>query len=516
MRILVAAITVLTSVSCWAQTLTHETAPRLSDRELGHFRHFVTLANQELDDWTGFDAANQGGLEAYRYQLAFMTYALSLQQFHSVPAYRDLYENTINQLIERMLQKPVWEFWEEVSKSSKKFDPDFLGEEEASRDPVGAKNIMYSGHVIHMIALYEMLYRDMDWSKPGALTFRWDEDEAYTYDYENLVDIIHNEMMAPRLDHTKDHGAMECEPNLVFPECNQHPTLAFMLFDHLRGTDYGMKTQSAFKGFMENTEMHSMETKRTAAFYMIKQDQTLRFPKVDSGSADGWTGSFMHAWDPKYIESIYDAQRSAYVQNADGALVLAPEPSRSQGPGFFATLAKEVGDTKTAEAILDYAHAEYKTSNNARGYRFDYNPDDDTYPANGTTDKLFAMAESNRPNGLWKLHNEPWDRKAFGHPVLAGIDFPTVLVRQAVWDDEYETLLFTLEPSGDKPILTKIRIENIYTNYLAILEQDGEYRAAIDEHAQVAGPDTRNLDPGSIEISVRLNGPTRFTLKPMD
>lgn len=517
MRSLVMTIIVVAATfSGWAEDFTHETAPQLSDAELGHLRHFVTLANQELDDWTGFEASNQKGLEAYRYQLAFMTYALALQQYHSVPAYRDLYQDTIDRLVERMLQKPVWEFWEEVSQSSKAFDPDFEGEEVGKRDPVGEKNIMYSGHVIHMIALYEMLYRDMDWSAPGALTFRWDDNEAYIYDYAKLVDIIHQEMMAPRMDHTKDVGAMECEPNLVFPECNQHPTLAFMLFDHLHGTDYGLRTTSAFKGFMDNTEMHSMETKRTAAFYMIKQDKTLRFPTVDSGSADGWTGSFMHVWDPKYIESLYTQQRAAYVLGTGESFSLAPEPSRAQGPGFFATLAKEVGDLDTAEAILDYAHSSYKTKDDARGYRFEYNPGDETYPANNTTDKLFAMAQSNRPNGLWKLHNEPWDRKAFGHPLLAGVDFPNVLVRQAVWDDKTETLLFTLEPSGDEPVFTTFRIENIYTNYLSLLHQNGEFRAAIDEHAQVAGENTRNLDPGSIEISTTLDGLTRFTLKPMN
>lgn len=119
-------------------------------------------------------------------------------------------------------------------------------------------------------------------------------------------------------------------------------------------------------------------------------------------------------------------------------------------------------------------------------------------------------------NLLNEILNKPWTRRDFGYPLLAGIDTDKVIVRQAFWDDDYETLLFTLEPIGDAPVLTTIIIENIYTNYLAILLQNGEYRAAIDEHAQVAGEHTRNLDPGQIEVQVRLDGLTRFTLKPME
>lgn len=114
------------------------------------------------------------------------------------------------------------------------------------------------------------------------------------------------------------------------------------------------------------------------------------------------------------------------------------------------------------------------------------------------------------------LFQRQWTRRDFGYPLLAGIDPEKVIVRQATWDDEYETLLFTLEPKGDEPVLTTIIIEYLYTNLMSILLQDGEFRAAIDEHAQIAGKDTRNLDPGQVEVQVRLEGRTRFTLKPME
>lgn len=122
MAVLVLCMALLHSV-VWSQGLTHETAPALTDEELGHLRHFAGLVRQDLDDWRGWEAEDQVGMEAYRFQIAFMTYALSLQQYHSVPAYRDLYSETIDRLILRMIQKPVWAYWENVSRASPDFDP---------------------------------------------------------------------------------------------------------------------------------------------------------------------------------------------------------------------------------------------------------------------------------------------------------------------------------------------------------------------------------------------------------
>ena len=115
-----------------------------------------------------------------------------------------------------------------------------------------------------------------------------------------------------------------------------------------------------------------------------------------------------------------------------------------------------------------------------------------------------------------RKHGLMWDHRDFGYPLLAGIDTEKLVVRQATWDDDTETLYFTIQHIADRPVLTTIVIENIYTNYLAILERNGEFRAAIDEHAQVSGEHTRNLDPGQIEVQVLIEGKTYFTLKPME
>ena len=502
------------------EPLTHYTIPSLSDKELGHLQNFVALANQPLDDFTGFEGRDQKRMEAYRYQIAFMTYALALQQYHSVPAYRDLYEDTIDRLIERMLQKPVFEFWEEVSQIVHTGGMGAGGGTEktlpAKRDPVGEKNIMYSGHIVHMATLYEMLYNDTKWARPGALEFRWSEDEAYTYDLAQLIDIIHNEMMAPRLEGGMDAGAMECEPNLVFPECNQHPTLAFMLFDDKRGTDYAEKTMPALKAFLDRTEMHHPKSKHTEAFYLINENKTQKLGPFISTSADGWTGAFMHAWDPDHVKGLYEEQKPDYkwvdVETGQSRLPSEPGGAQELGLGFFANLAVEVGDMATAEKLFAIADEHFPSTWDERGFRYNPTEGKTPFPVNNTTDKLVALARSNRPSGLWQMHNEPWKTADHFHPIVSNVDFPNVLVRQAYWDNENETLLFTLEPR-DESTRTTFRISRIPTNFLSELFQEGELIAAVDEHAQAVGEGVTNLGPGEIQFTATLNGPTHFTLK---
>jgi len=502
--VLIGCALILGTTAAWGAPLTHDTAPSLSDEELGHLRNFAHLVNQDLDDWTGWEASDQKGMDAYRYQIAFMTYALSLQQYHSVPAYRDVYQDTIDRLITRMIQKPVWEFWEQVSQSSPQFDPDYEGPRPAVKDPVGEKNIMYSGHIIHMIALYESLYRDMRWSEPDALAFCWDSELTFEYDYADLVDIIHKEMMAPRMGGS-DVGAMECEPNLVFPECNQHPALAFMLFDKLRGTDYAAVTNPALKSFFENTEMHDSKSTHTAAWYMIKQDKVQRVPFMNSASADGWTGAFMHAWDPEYIESLYKMQRADYItrDSKTGAVKLAPDPARELGLAFFANLAMEVGDREAADILFAYADQHYTPVNDNAGFRYAYDKKNKTHPVSNTTDKLMALARSNRPGGLWKLHNEPWEKAELGTPVLRKVDFPSVLVRQAIWDDESDSLLFSLEPSGEGAGETTFEMAQLDPSLEYELYRDGERLES----------EVRKIDETTLAVSLPIDAPTRFTLK---
>jgi hypothetical protein len=518
---------VLALVACpFAEALASSPAPGLSDAELGHLRHFVKLARQEPADWSGWEAGDQLGMEAYRYQIAFMAYALALQQYHSVPAYRELYADTQARLLQRMLEKPVWEFWEEVSKSQAWHDPDWEGPQPGWRDPVREKNIMYSGHVVHMAALHEMLYRDFRWDLPGALTFRWDDDEAFVYDLPKLMTGLHRQMT------TNPWGGIECEINAVFPECNQHPILAFRLFDHTHGTEL-FEGRKSFLALFERAPMVDPDTHEVVAYYRVKQDDVLSnrnprlgFPKdllvwplvrlgwmtFDSPSACGWTGAFMHAWEPARVKEHYAVQREHHVlPEGEGA-----RPSRDLSPelsvGYFATLAVEVGDTETAESLLAWADASYEPAWQDGALRYPRRPEAD-HPTHNLTGKLIALARSNRPNGLWRLHNQPWGDADFAHPLVEGIDFPRVLVRYAAWDAPAESLRLTLLP-GEQPLeRTRFRVSGLDPARSWRLLREDQPVAEVDWREPAPAPGVTVASPGVVEIALPLERELRYELR---
>lgn len=108
----------------------------------------------------------------------------------------------------------------------------------------------------------------------------------------------------------------------------------------------------------------------------------------------------------------------------------------------------------------------------------------------------------------------PWSISAFNHPLVAQVDYPDVLVRQATWDSATQTLLFALQPQEHASITTTFHITNIPTNFVARLEQDGRQIAAIDEHGQASGSRVANLGPGEVRVTVQLEGTTQFAIRP--
>jgi hypothetical protein len=179
-------------------------APELDGLQVGHVRHIVRLSRQIPGDWSDmgpFDPTNEGD-DAYRYQLAYMTYALALTQYHYLPAYRELIRETMASLITKMLRHDVWGYWELTSRGSKVMDPDLDALGDGWVDPVIRKNVMYSGHLLMMASLYEMLYRDGRYLQPGSLTFecrppfRGLGPQDFPYDLQKLSEVIEEQFAA--------------------------------------------------------------------------------------------------------------------------------------------------------------------------------------------------------------------------------------------------------------------------------------------------------------------------------
>jgi hypothetical protein len=492
------------------QQIQPESYPALSSKEVGALRWFVKLANQAPGDWSNMGGLEPGQewLEAYRYQLAFMTYFLALEQYHKTPAYRELITPTMDLLIQKMLRKDVWYYWAESSKGSKAFNPAIVEYGPGWIDPVREKNIMYSGHLMHMVGLYEMLSRDFKYDKPGALTFVWDVSGdirgKYEYNHTSLV-----ERAYLQITENACHS-IECEMNLVFPECNQHPMLAIMLHDALHGTKWALNARLNLQDTFKEKGFIDPNTHRAMAFYMVEQGTVVPAATAD---ADGWTGAMMNSWDSLSVSTHYPYQRDAGLEKlSDGTMRAKASMFGSLGEGFFAMLAKEVGDEPTAEALLEWVD---KNFNPVEKDGFFYYPRDDSKQVSPLTGILIACARANMKNGISAMHNQPWDSSHFTEPYVSDVPYPRAIVTQAVWDADKQALVLTLVPGQSANESIEFLIQQLNPAFEYVVTRNGVQlgfinKGSVQQSVEEAHTAHMTFKGSGVRIATTLNTPVTF------
>ena len=142
--------------------------PRLDDKQLGHIRHMLKLSSQPPGEWDGMGSSWFDTVErSLQYQLAFMTYALALAQYHYTPAYYDPYRSAIDADIQRILLPDIWQTWALASRGGSVVDPDQKQLKESALDPCAKDNIMLCGHVFQMAAITRCSIAHTSMISPG-------------------------------------------------------------------------------------------------------------------------------------------------------------------------------------------------------------------------------------------------------------------------------------------------------------------------------------------------------------
>jgi Linalool dehydratase/isomerase len=205
----------------------------LDRSQIGHLRHFANLSRQAPNQWDlmkgkGYGQEDFGG---YRFQLAYMAYALGLTYRHRLPAAPGLFKPIFERLIEKMLLPEVWMYWRDVSRGGSIFNAHLSSQYQEEWDPIARDNIMYSAYLQSMSLMYHYLFNDARYAQPGALTVRfWSyfwggEEKRFVYDEKSLNDHLYRLMVE------SGYIGVACEPNCVFQICNQPAILGFRLHD---------------------------------------------------------------------------------------------------------------------------------------------------------------------------------------------------------------------------------------------------------------------------------------------
>lgn len=436
--------------------------PSLDQKQIGHIRHIIRLSRQAPGDWSDmgpFDPTNEGD-DAYRYQLAYMAYSLAVVQQQYLPAYRELLKDTFQNLIEKMMRHDVWGYWELTSKGSKVMDPDLEELVEGWVDPVVGKNVMYSGHLLMMVGLYEMLYRDGRYNVDGSLTFmcrppfRGLGPQDFPYDFHKLAEVIEAQFAA-------SHGmGCECEPNGVFVYCNQFALMGLKLYDHVFGTNRAERLFKQFKAAWANKSELFKPTGngQLPVFYAVRQDQVITEGGEDNkeaASVVSW-GPMLHIWEPEYVESLYPQVIEEVRVKTDAGFGVSLEQFHrthleyQQKPsmdlvdpmmlgvhthGMLGLLAAEMGDEETKEGLLAHADSAMNPTWKEGGLYYPRCDDLDTesYVTCVTGNALIGATRLVPKNGLSDLFNKPWGAKELSLPTVSKIPYPDAIVTRAIY-----------------------------------------------------------------------------------
>jgi len=510
--------------------------PALSTEQMGHVRHMINMANQLDGDFSlmgEMDPVYYMSFNAYQFQIAFAAYALASAHYHYTPAHRDLYQEASARLIKRMIYKDVWDYWAHTSKFDLTDRTDTA--DGADRmvnyseddwygwiDPNIKKNIMYSGHLLQMVGLHEVLFDDYRYDEPGSLTFRFAPVEygqgpiEMKYDHNRLTKVIHEQFVEDQF------RGIECERNAVYAECNQHPILGLMHYDVKHGTRLSPEVRKEFKKTMERRHYVSPETHTTMYFLKVKQDEVV--PGTYAWG-DGWNGHAQHAWDKEYIESIYPYQVELYMP-----AMLRGWPYENMGWsasfdfGWFALLASEVGDIETVQTMTEYADEHFDPTWKDGGYYYPSSPDyawsfnrdwlgyiENVGPVTGNV--LVGFARINPKDGLWEIYNRPWEKTHFEEPYITDVDYLEANVTQAVYDPRKEALIVTLTPGPVKSESTSFTVRQLDPAMTYSLIKDGEILGDVSRESGVAPPGVDWQKDGSLRIATGLSVPHSFVLK---
>ncbi|WP_374469654.1 hypothetical protein [Phenylobacterium sp.] len=479
--------------------------PVLDDKEMGQVRNIVELARQPDGEWRDMEVGVRNAFDAYQFQIAWMYYALAVAQSQQTPAYRELYQASSNDLIRKMTRNDVWGWWQKVI-DAPRFKK-YLDQTKDWRDPVREKNIMYSGHLLQMIGLYELLYRDQRYDAPGFLTFAITDANPFVhkYNHEDLAQIIHRQFVDSQFT------GVECEPNLVFAECNQHPVLGLMNYDQVHGGNLADIRQAFWDKAMALGFLDQKKTQRFTGPYLLAEQTLISNP---SGWNDGWTGVTLHAWNKDLVKQVYPAQRDATVPalldtNPDAFKVRWNQASVSSDYGFMAALAAEVGDHATAQRMLDFADAKFRPQWRNGRYVYPTNdvkvpggpmfvtgdelPGDKKDPPKPLSDDqigeyqvgplngnaLLAFARLNPGEGLWRLNNDLASTYVVDGPEVVGVDYPKVLVSQAYFDQARGVLAVAVKPGTEYRGEVSFRVRNLPRSGVYAVLLDGEPVATV-------------------------------------
>ncbi|KAL4810715.1 hypothetical protein BDV18DRAFT_874 [Aspergillus unguis] len=440
-----------------------ESLQQLDPKSVASIRHIGNLARQLKGDWSNMmgPADLNDGFGAYRYQIAFMFYALTLAHYHRLPAAPGYFKDTMERMIQKMLEPDVWFYWHDASVGGGHMQ---TPKRDMIYDPIKTDNIMYSAYLQTMTAMYHSLFDDNRYQKPGALTFEYDtflwgpkDGFKFIYDQKSINDQVYWNMVE------EGYLGVACEPWCIYQICNQIPIHGFRLNDAIAGdTNIAEEvTQGYVKAWEEAGGGILTPEGVFNTFYMKHTNQAVVVP---GGSGEAWCGMLMNAWNNDLVKKTYENRLGSLISHREDGSLSVNIPNIQSMPtnqmriasggiwGWIAAWAAEMGDDETKDRLLEYADKHFNPRLQNGGLMYPRN--DTFYDKNGDfvmvspvlSNSIIPLTRLNVSNGLKRFYENPWgarNRAHYDEPALVEVDF-NVDVYRAVYIASTKTLLFDL------------------------------------------------------------------------
>lgn len=441
----------------------------LAADDLAALRYALDRALQPVDEFNGFDFIDQFQPSAVRYQINNLGYALSLANYIRLPAMRGYLVDAQRRLIEKKKQHRVWKYWALES---------LWGNFRHEPNPMARDNVMYSGWYAAQIGLYEAATGDRSCAEPGALTLNGPGGAEYVNDFHTLVATLAEN------ERNSEFCLFPCEPNWIYPLCNNQAALGLRLHDRLHGTHYWNDVEAQYRRRLEqefiDVDGHLVPLRSTRT--------GLTIPGLQSSTEDAIPAFWMHPLFPDIAARWWEIARSELFRSTGSGLELLPlKPWLDAGNYRFNTAyalgalgmaARELGDDDAARAIrgaideLDTARHDGVLS----------------YPGCSTWSHTFMLnMRLGRANGLSDLVNAERPAAWRDGPVIDDAPYPDVLPARAVSDGAaLEAVLYPGATGGRFDLtLAGLRAGAGYrldgcVGERAIADADGRVRLAVE------------------------------------
>ena len=312
-------------------------------------------AGEEREWWD--IGGSQHGIFAKRYNIAFAGYAAAAIGMRGDAKVRARAGKVLGNCLERMIKRDVWAY----SQSA-----DYWGGKPWAPDPCKRENVMYTGHLLHLLALYELFTGDRRYRREGGgWNFEWKDGRRVHYDVEKLVEVTVLQMRKG------PNGGIACEPGLMFFPCNNHPHVALSIFRRLGRGDWSGDAVRWERWALAHYLSPALGGGALKMVYHARGN--FMYPRGQAG-IDGWSALWYEAWatDRRLAVALWRRVRGSVdwaklapcgdEREAAGCCDPQPVPP-SVASVFLAAAARACSDAETAtrlEEAVDARHLRRK------------------------------------------------------------------------------------------------------------------------------------------------------------